>query len=73
MPQTSSMSRRADAGADAGRAGDRVGGGDERIGAVVDVEQRALGALEEDVAAGVERGPSTSCAVSAMCCSSRWP
>ena len=30
----------------------RVGGGDERVGAVVDVEHRALGALEQDAAPG---------------------
>ena len=34
---------RADAEAGAGAAGDRVGAGDERIGAVVEVEQRAPG------------------------------
>ena len=46
------------AGADGGRAGDRVGGGDEGIGAVVEVEQGRLGALEEHRAAGVERVPA---------------
>ena len=35
-----------------GLAGDRVRRGDERIGAVVDVEQRALRALEQDALAG---------------------
>ncbi len=45
-------------GADAGGAGDRVGGGDEGIGAVVEVEQGRLGALEEDRAAVVERLPA---------------
>ena len=43
--------------ADAGRAGDGVGRGDERIGAVVDVEQRALGAFEQHEPAAVERVP----------------
>ena len=46
---------RPDAGAGRGAAGDRVGRGDERIGAVVDVEQRALAALEQHVLARVER------------------
>ena len=45
------------AGADARRAGDRVGRGDERIRAVIDVQQRALGALEEQVTVGVEQVP----------------
>ena len=58
IPQTSSMSRRADAGADACRAGDRVRGGDEGIGAVVEIEQRPLRALEEHRPAGVERVPA---------------
>src|SRR3712207_8794432 len=40
--------------ADAGRAGDRVGGGDERIRAVVDVQQRALGTLIDDELVGVQ-------------------
>ena len=35
-------------GTGAGAARGRVGGGDEGIRAVVDVEQRALAALEED-------------------------
>ncbi len=38
---------RADAGPGAGPAGGRVGRGDERVGAVVDVQQRALGALQQ--------------------------
>ena len=41
----------ADAGADQGPAGDRVGRGDERIGAVVEVEEGGLGPLEEHVLA----------------------
>ena len=49
---------RPDAGADRRRAGDRVRGGDERIGAVVEVEQGRLGALEDDRLAGVERVPA---------------
>ena len=52
---------RAEARAGRGLAGDGVGGGDERIGAVVDVEQRALRALEQDALAGaalvVEQAP----------------
>ena len=39
---------------DARAAGGGVGRGDERIGAVVDVEEGRLGALQHDVAAGVE-------------------
>ncbi len=46
---------RPDPGAYAGCSGDRVGGGDERVGAVVDVEQGGLGALEDHRLAGVER------------------
>ena len=46
---------RPDAGAHARGARDRVGGGDERIRAVVDVEHRALRALEHDRAALLER------------------
>ena len=42
--------------AGAGGAGDRVGAGDERIRAEVDVEERALGALEEHVLVLVEGG-----------------
>ena len=38
---------RADPGPDAGAGGDRVGGGDVRVGAVVDVEVVRLGALEQ--------------------------
>ncbi len=37
---------------EAAAAATRVGGGDERVGAVVDVEHGALGALEQDAAAG---------------------
>ena len=37
---------------EAAAAGHGVGGGDERVGAVVDVEHGALGALEQDAAAG---------------------
>ena len=40
---------------DAGRPGDGVGRGDERVGAVVDVEQHALRAFEQDAAAGAAR------------------
>ena len=43
--------RRAEAGAGRGGAGDGVGRGDERIGAVIDVEQHALRAFEQDAAA----------------------
>ncbi len=39
------------------RPGDRVGRGHERIGAVVDVEHRALRPLEEDDAPGLEQVP----------------
>ena len=48
---------RPDAGADAGGARDRVGRGDERIGAVVDVEHGALRPLEDHEAAVVEHAP----------------
>ncbi len=41
-----------------GGAGDRVGGGDEGIGAVVEVEQGRLGALEDHRLAAVERVPA---------------
>ncbi len=37
-----------------GARGDRVRRGDERVGAVVEIEERRLRALEEDVLAGVE-------------------
>ena len=46
---------RPDAAAGAGAARDRVRRGHERIGAVVEVEERALGALEQDVLAARER------------------
>ncbi len=49
------MRVRADAGAGAGAAGDRVRRGHERIRAVIDVEQRALRAFEEDRTAVRER------------------
>ena len=42
---------RPDPAAGAGAAGDRVRGRDERIAAVIEVEERALGALEQDVVA----------------------
>src|SRR5439155_1301472 len=45
---------RAHAGAHAGCTGDRVRRGDERVGPVVQVEQRSLGALEDHRATGVE-------------------
>ena len=48
---------RPDAGAHARRARHGVRRGDERIGAVVDVEHRALGALEDHELAPVERAP----------------
>jgi hypothetical protein len=54
----------AEARAGGGLAGDGVGRGHEGIGAVVDVEQRTLRALEEDAAAGaallVEQPPDAS-------------
>ncbi len=53
----------ADARADAGRARDRVRGGDEGIGAVVEVEEDALRPLEEDLLAGVQRVPAELCGV----------
>ena len=40
---------------DAGGPGDRVRRGDERIGAVVDVEQHALRAFEQDALAAAQR------------------
>ena len=46
---------RPEAGAGAGAAGDGVGGGHERIGAVVEVEEGRLGALEQDPLAAIER------------------
>ena len=54
MPMTRSIRVGADARADAGAAGGRVGRGDERIGAVVDVEQGGLRALEQHPVARVE-------------------
>ena len=51
MPSTKPARRRAHAAARPGRPGDRVGRGDERIGAVVDVEQHALRAFEQDAPA----------------------
>ena len=73
MPQTSSMSFGPTPVPTHAAPGERVRGGDERIGAVVDVEHRALRALEDHRA-----GPSSSIShisfeVSAMCCSRRWP
>ena len=55
IPTMRSMSARPEAGADAGAAGGRVRRGDERIGAVVEVEERRLRALQQQVVAGVER------------------
>ena len=49
---------RADAGADRRRAGDRVRRGDEGIGAVVEVEQGRLGALEDHRPVGVQGVPA---------------
>ena len=46
---------RAHARPDAGSAGDRVRGRDVGVGAVVEVEQGALGALKQDVLAGPGR------------------
>ena len=43
--------RRRHAGAGAGAAGGRVGAGDVGIGAVVDVQQRPLGAFEQEALA----------------------
>ena len=54
-PQTSSMSRGPTPAPTHAAPGDRVRRGDERIRAVVDVEQRALRALEQDDAVVVER------------------
>ena len=44
-----------DARSDAGAAGHRVGRRDERVGAVVQIEEGGLGPLEEHVLVGVER------------------
>src|SRR5690606_20171873 len=44
--------QRAETGAGGGAASSGVGAGDVRVGAVVDVQQRALGAVEHDVLAG---------------------
>src|SRR6185312_13959325 len=41
-------SGRGQAGADAGAAGGGAAGGDERVGAVINVKQRALRTLEQD-------------------------
>ena len=46
---------RTDPEADRRAGGDRAGRGDERVGAVVEVEQRPLGALEQDASTGVQR------------------
>ena len=54
-PSTRSMRVGPIAGAGAGRAGDRVRGGHEGIGAVVDVEHRPLGALEQHPLAVAQR------------------
>ena len=43
-----------DTGADTGSTRDRVGGRDERIGAVVQVQERRLGAFEQHVLAALE-------------------
>ena len=48
---------RADAAAGARAAGDRVGRGHERVAAVVEVEERALRALEQDVLAARQGAP----------------
>src|SRR5215211_87107 len=48
---------RANAGPDARGTGNGVGGGDERIRAVVEVEERPLGALEDHGAPGIQRLP----------------
>src|SRR5215472_12681164 len=47
--------RRADAGADAGAARRRVGGGDERVRAVIHVKQRPLRAFQQHAGARVQR------------------
>src|SRR5690606_30488164 len=46
----------AEAAAGGGATGGGIGGGDVGIGAVVDVQQRALGALEQDVCAAAPGG-----------------
>ncbi len=46
---------RTDPEADRRAGGDRAGRGDERVGPVVEVEQRPLGALEQDASTGVQR------------------
>ena len=53
-PDIADLLRR-DAGSGAGAAGDRVAARDERIGAVVDIEQRGLRAFAEDLPAGFDR------------------
>ena len=55
MPITRSMYRGPDARPGAGAAGHRVRRRDERVGAVVEVEERGLGPLEQHVLAGLER------------------
>jgi hypothetical protein len=52
-----------DACTHARRPGDRIGRRDEGIGAVVDVEQRALRALEQDEPAAVQRVPDDALGV----------
>src|SRR5659263_225277 len=47
--------RRTDSGADTGRAGDGIGRSDKGIGAVVDIQQAALGALKKHLLATSER------------------
>src|SRR5208282_6376186 len=51
------------AGPDACRPGQRVRRGDERVGAVVDVQHRTLRPLEDDVHAIVEHVPQQLCGV----------
>ena len=60
MPSTKPAARWADAAARPGRSGDGVRRGDERIGAVVDVEQHALRAFEQDALARAQRASSRS-------------
>ena len=57
MPQTSSIALGPMPVPTQAAPGERVGGGDERIGAVVDVEHRALRALEDHPLAVVEHLP----------------